>query len=98
MYTAANKPPPVIFISRSSNLCSFDGLVANLHLVTLQIAKLTEEHLAQAGDIAAMKKRKAEEAVSIGGAAQTSKKRKKNTIPTNAQVINLDGATVTSSA
>ena len=71
--------------------------MANLHLVTLQLAELTEEHLAQAGDIGAKKKRKAEEAVAIGGASQTSKKRK-NTIPTNAQVINLDGATVTSSA
>ena len=72
--------------------------MANLLLVTLQLAELTEEHLAQARDIAAKKKRKAEEAVSIGGAAQTSKKRKKNTVPTNAQVINLDGATMTSSA
>ena len=98
MFTVDNKPPQVISLPVSVNICSFDDLTANFHLTTLQINELSEEHLAQAGDVAAKKKRKADEAAAIGGVAGPAKRRKKSGLPPHARVINLEGATVASSS
>jgi len=98
MFTADNKPPQVITLPVSINLCRFDDLTANLRLTTLQINELSEEHLAQAGDAAAKKKRKVDEAAAVGGTAGPAKRRKKSGLPPHARVINLEGATVASSS